>query len=131
MPEEIVRTNWTASTNVHRALIIKAIFICVLGLAAVYTHGLLVALAVAYGGSVALLGSALVWYHMWRAERRRANDAQQSLRIVFRCAVERLLMTIILLALGFAVFRLHALGLLVGFISTQLLAFLDSLKNRV
>jgi len=129
--EEIVRSNWTASTNVRRALVIKAIFICVLAVITLLTHGWQIASAVAYGGTVALLGSALVWYHMWRAEKRAGNDAQKSLRIVFRCAVERLVMTIILLATGFAVLKLHALGLLVGFITTQMLAFLDSLKNRV
>jgi F0F1-type ATP synthase assembly protein I len=110
---------------------IKAIFVSVISTIVVFTHGWEIAVAVAYGGSVALLGSLLVRYHMWRSEKTAGNDAEKSLRIVFRCAVERFVLTIALLAIGFAVLELHALALLSGFIATQMLAFLDTLKNRV
>ena len=89
MPEEIVRSNWTASTNIYRALLIKAIFLCVFAMIALFTYGWHITLAVVYGGGTALLGSLLVAYHMWRAERFIGNDAAKSFRSVMRC--ERML----------------------------------------
>ena len=131
MPEEIVRSNWTASTNIYRALLIKAIFLCVFAMIALFTYGWHITLAVVYGGGTALLGSLLVAYHMWRAERFIGNDAAKSFRSVMRCELERILLMAILLVIGFAVLKWHPLGILTGFIAIHSLTFIDALRRRV
>ena len=110
---------------------IKAIFLCVFAMIALFTYGWHITLAVVYGGGTALLGSLLVAYHMWRAERFIGDDAAKSFRSVMRCELERILLMAILLVIGFAVLKWHPLGILTGFIAIHSLTFIDALRRRV
>jgi ATP synthase protein I len=81
-----------------------------------------------FGGLIAFFNSMLLSWHMRRADRIAGDSAERSLRIVYLCAAERLILTIGLLALGIAVIKLQPLPLIIGFVAAQVAVFFGSIK---
>ncbi len=77
------------------------------------------ALAALYGGLIVVTNTLLQLWHMKRAERIAKEDANRILRIVYRCAAERLFSTIALFLIGLIKLKLDPLVLLIGFIAGQ------------
>ena len=90
------------------------------------------ALAVAFGGSIAL--AAALWQRrgLIRATHHAKSDASANLLSAYRCEVERWCLVIALFTIGLLGLSLQPLALLLGFFGTQvavLLGVFDRTKN--
>ena len=77
------------------------------------------ALAVLYGGFIAMLNAGILLWRTHLAQRRAAIDARQDLRLMYRTGLERLLLAGVLLALGMGPLKLDPLMLVAGFVLGQ------------
>jgi hypothetical protein len=73
-----------------------------------------------FGGAIALINVLLLEWRRYRVDKGPAIDARQSLRVLYRSALERLLLVALLFALGLGALALDPLALLSGFIAGQL-----------
>ena len=88
------------------------------------------AVAALFGGGIATVNIALLLWRRARAEGGRALSAGESLRLLYRTALERLVAVIALFALGMGVLQLHPLGLLTGFIVGQVALLFTENKGK-
>ena len=73
-----------------------------------------------YGGSVAIIGSLLLAWGLHRAGLKAANDPGQGNMLLLLNLLQRFVLMIFLLGLGFGVLKLNPIPLLIGFASVQL-----------
>jgi ATP synthase protein I len=78
------------------------------------------AVSTLFGGGIAMVNMALLLWRRERAERGRAMSAGESIRLLYRSALERFIAVIALFALGMGVLKLYAPALLTGFVVGQL-----------
>jgi ATP synthase protein I len=92
------------------------------------------AMAMLYGGSMVLVITALLHWRHRVAALIAEKDAGRSLRIIYRTAVERFLLTVVMFAVGIGVLKLEPLVLIGGFVlvlSAQMLDwFIESRMMR-
>jgi len=112
----------------RRLLVFQIILVVLLTLILAILEGYLAAKAGLFGGMIALMNTGLILLHDKRAQRSN-DDANRVIRYVYLCAVERMLLTIILFAVGLVALKLMPLPLLLGFIAAQLAAFLNGLSR--
>ncbi|NOY66823.1 MAG: hypothetical protein GXP13_05390 [Gammaproteobacteria bacterium] len=82
-----------------------------------------------FGGIIVLLNTGLMMMHNKRAAQQSDQDAQVILKYVYLCAAERLILTLILFAIGLLALKLLPLYLFLGFIAGQLAAFLNGIGH--
>jgi len=87
------------------------------------------AIASGFGGLIGIANTLLQKRHLLRAAKYARADANLNLREAYLCMAERWALTVVMLTLGFVVLKLHGLGLLSGFVITQI-ALLFSNTNR-
>jgi len=87
------------------------------------------AIACVYGGGIALVGTGLQRWYLIRAVKSAGSDAGKNLGKVYRCMIDRWLITIVLFAVAFIKLPLLPHPLLIGFCITQL-AVLFSFFSR-
>lgn len=75
------------------------------------------ALSAVSGGAVAAVNLALLLWRRQCAGSGPALSAAQSVRLLYRTALERFVVVALLLALGMGVLELHPAALLTGFIA--------------
>ena len=73
-----------------------------------------------FGGSIACANRLLLELRRHKADTGRALSAGQSIRLLYRTALERFVLVGVLFALGLGVWQLDPLALLTGFIVGQL-----------
>jgi len=111
-------------------LIFQVLLVSICAGLSIWQFDVVVAKAVLYGGLIAIINSLQLLRHLRRAERMAGSDANQNVRIFYICATERLIMTIMLFAMGLGVLKLLPLPVMSGFILGQLALFFGSLKNE-
>jgi len=89
------------------------------------------AVASLYGGSIAVVNSLLQLWHLGRAARTAGASPERNVRIIYRCMLERYVVTAALFALAIGIIGMTFLPLLAGFIVGQLALFFGSLRKRV
>jgi uncharacterized Tic20 family protein len=104
--------------------------ICLVVVVAGLWAGLGTALALLYGGLVAVANGALLVWRWHKGARDFHCDAGRHLRSFYRSALERFLVVLVLLAAGFALTGGHRIALLAGFAVGQLAWILTSLTLR-
>lgn len=82
-----------------------------------------------FGGAIALANVLLLEWRRYRTDKGRAIDARQSLLVLYRSALERLLLVALLFALGLGALGLDPLALLTGFVTGQLALLLTGTKR--
>jgi ATP synthase protein I len=82
-----------------------------------------------FGGAIALTNVLLLEWRCYQTDKGRAIDARQSLRVLYRSALERMLLVGLLMALGLVVLALHPLALLTGFVVGQMALLLTGTKR--
>jgi len=91
-------------------------------------------IATLYGALIVALNSLLQVRQLRRADRIAGLSAARNMRYLYRCAAERFVMTVALLAAGFGLLRLEPLPLLSGYIIGQVAVvyrqFLESSARR-
>lgn len=85
--------------------------------------------AVWFGGMMAVLNAVLLQWRRHRAETGPALTAARSLRLLYRTALERFALVVVLFALGLGVLGLAPLALVSGFVAGQLALILMGLKG--
>lgn len=76
-------------------------------------------LAVIYGSIIVVLTHRLQVWQLKRADRIAGLSAERNMRYLYRCAAERFIAAVALLAVGIIVLRLEPLPLLAGYIMAQ------------
>lgn len=94
------------------------------------TSGAGAAIAALFGGAIATVNIALLLWRRERANAGRALNAGESLRLLYRTAIERLGAVIALFALGMGILQLQPLGLLTGFIVGQVALLFTENKGK-
>lgn len=113
----------------HRLLKLQFILVAILVTGIALLAGTEAFKAALFGGMIALMNTGLMMLHEKRAAKRADNDAQRILKYVYLCAVERLVLTLVLFVVGLVALKLMPLYLLTGFITGQLAAFLNGLSH--
>ena len=81
------------------------------------------------GGLIAMVNVLLLEWRRWRADSGRALSAGESLRLLYRTAVERFVLVALLFVIALGTLQLDPLALLTGFIMGQLaLVFSEFIK---
>jgi ATP synthase protein I len=83
-----------------------------------------------FGGITAMLNVLLLLWRRHRADAGRALSAGRSLWVLYRTALERFVMVVLLFALGMGVLKLDPLALLTGFVVGQLALVLIGMKGK-
>jgi len=113
----------------RRLLIFQLISVTLVAVMAGLIAGTLAVKASLFGGIIVLLNTGLMIMHEKRAAQRSGQDAQRILKYVYLCAAERLILTLILFAIGLVALKLLPLYLLLGFIAGQIAAFLNGISH--
>ncbi len=113
----------------RRLLIFQIIMVGLITAVLASFDGFLAAKSSLFGGMIVLMNTGLMMLHDKRAARQAPDDAQRILKYVYLCAVERLVLTLVLFAIGLVALKLMPLQLLLGFIAGQLAAFLNGLSH--
>ncbi len=106
--------------DTRNVLLIQLLITAVITAVAGALSGKPVAIAALFGGLIVASNTLLQLWHMRRAGRIAKEDAERILRIVYRCAAERIFSTVALFLIGLVALKLNPLGLLVGFIAGQM-----------
>lgn len=91
-------------------------------------QGQLAAIAVLFGGGIAVVNTCLQKWHLHAAAKYAKADASKNLGRAYRCVAERWLMTITLFAIGFSVLT-NSFMLLAGFIAMQFVVLFGNLNR--
>lgn len=116
--------------------IVAVQFLLIAAVAGVFyaSQGWLAAVTVLYGVAIVALNSLLQVWQLKRADRIAGLSAERNMRYLYRCAAERFIATVALLAAGFGLLRLEPLPLLSGYIIGQVAVvyrqFLESSARR-
>lgn len=92
-------------------------------------HGFDQAIAVSYGGMMAVVNSLLRLWYSHRLKTAGA-DAGRNIRMLYRCVLERLLATAGFFALGLGPLTLEPLPLLLGFILVQAVMLTEGFQRK-
>jgi ATP synthase protein I len=94
-------------------------------------YGKPVAVALMFGGLMTVINTLLLARCMTRAEKIASKDPGKNLKLIYLCAAQRLLMTVVLFGVGIGLLKMKPLPLLLGFMLGQVAHFLNGVKNRV
>jgi len=83
-----------------------------------------------FGGLTAALNIGWLLWRRHRADSGRALSAGQSLRLLYRSALERFFLVALLFALGLGALELDPLALLTGFVVGQLALVFLGIKGK-
>ena len=115
------RIRMVLSTQLVLVLLTSAVFFLVSGGFQAGSAG--------FGGAIALINVLLLEWRRYQTDTGRAIDARQSLLVLYRSALERLLLVALLFALGLGALALDPLALLTGFIMGQVALLLTGTKR--
>jgi ATP synthase protein I len=115
------RVRMVLSTQLVLVLLTSAVFFLVSGGFPAGSAG--------FGGAIALINVLLLEWRRYQTDTGRAIDARQSLLVLYRSALERLLLVALLFALGLGALALDPLALLTGFIMGQVALLLTGTKR--
>jgi ATP synthase protein I len=83
-----------------------------------------------FGGVIAIGNLLLLEWRRGRTDRGPALSASQSIRVLYRSALERMGLVVMLFAVGLGLLRLDPLGLLTGFIAGQLGLLFTGIRRK-
>lgn len=89
-----------------------------------------IARGVLFGGLITVINSLQLLRHLHRADRVAGCDANRNVRILYLCAMERLVMTLALFAISLGALKLAPLPVICGFILGQAALLIGSFKSR-
>ncbi|HHL45005.1 MAG TPA: ATP synthase subunit I [Gammaproteobacteria bacterium] len=106
--------------TVRRVLILQLLI--VLGVTTVFLvlQGSYAALSAFYGGLIALFATWLMGWRITKAAETAAQDTSQGAFVIYAGAVQRFLLTLVLMALGMGTLKLAPVAILVCYALAQL-----------
>jgi len=117
--------------TVRRVLVIQLLI--VLGVSALYLAAAEAysAQSALYGGMIALLGTWLMAWRITKAAETAAQDTNQGAFVIYAGAVQRFLLTLVLMALGMGTLKLAPVAILVGYATAQLAYTFNKVDTRL
>ena len=116
----IIPQHQKPDSDIRLALLVQGGSVLVAAILVYAVYGQASAMAVVFGGLVALANSGLLAWRMRVAKRRVDTDAQQDLRMLYRTSLERFALVVFFLALGMGVLKLDPPVMIAGFVLGQL-----------
>lgn len=118
----------------RRILATQILLVVAVAVVFLYTDGWQSAAAVMYGSLIVVLNHRLQVWQLIRADRIAGRSAERNMRYLYRCAAEKFVAAVALLALGIGLLRLGPLPLLSGYLIAQFAMvyrwFLESSARR-
>ena len=87
--------------------------------------------AALFGGVIPVSGTLLVIWHSLRAEKLNSKETGDNLRVLYRCAIERIALVVLLFALGLGILNLEPLPLIAAFVIGQMVFVMGGLKAQL
>jgi ATP synthase protein I len=116
--------------GIRRLAVLQLALVAVTSIVFFTIYGGFQAGSVWFGGLTASLNVGWLLWRRQRADAGRALSAGQSLRLLYRSALERFMLVGLLFALGLGVLKLDPLALLTGFIVGQLALVFLGMKGK-
>ncbi len=116
---------------VLRPLIVQTALVLMAAVVGASLDGVDGAVAALYGASLTLVRTLLLLFHYRRAVNTAGVDAGLNLRIAYRCSVERMVLTVLLLGLGLGILKLDALALICAFVALQLIGLIGRFEDSL
>lgn len=116
-------------SGIRRVLLAQLLMVSLASAGFLVLSGGSQALAAGFGGGISLFNIMLLEWRRKQADRGGALTAGESLRVLYRSAIERLTLVALLFALGIGVLTLNPLAVLTGFIAGQLALLLTGLER--
>jgi len=121
----------SAARSVRKLAILQLLLIAASSVIFFMVYGAFQAGSVCCGGLIAMANVLLLEWRRLRADRGRALSAGESLRLLYRTAVERFVLVLLLFAAALGTLQLDPLALITGFIVGQLaLVFKELIKTE-
>ncbi len=118
----------------RRILIVQILLVAAVAEVFLYTAGWQSAAAVLYGSLIVILNHQMQVWQLARADRIAGHSAERNMRYLYRCAAEKFVAAVALLAIGIGLLRLGPLPLLSGYLIAQFAMvyqwFLESSARR-
>lgn len=118
----------------RRILITQIFLVATVAGGFLYTAGWQSAAAVLYGSLIVVLNHRMQVWQLTRADRIAGRNAERNMRYLYRCAAEKFVAAVALLAIGIGLLRLGPLPLLSGYLIAQFAMvyqwFLESSARR-
>ena len=105
---------------VRRLLIVQVALTLIIALGYLVLQNISGLFAALYGGSVTLAGTLLMAWRIVRAGEAAATEKQQGYIEIYIGALQKFILTLVLMAIGMGYLKLDPLAILVGFAVTQL-----------
>jgi ATP synthase protein I len=121
----------STARSVCKLAILQLLLIAATSVIFFMVYGAFQAGSVCCGGLIAMANVLLLEWRRLGADRGRVLSAGESLRLLYRTAVERFLLVLLLFAVALGTLQLDPLALITGFIVGQLaLLFTVSIKTE-
>lgn len=118
------------ASGTGRQLGLQLLFVTVATVIFFVIYGGFSAVSAGFGGTIALANSLLLGWRRSAADSGRALSGEASMRVLYRTAIERFVLVLVLFALGLGVLELDPVALLAGFIAGQLALFIDGITRK-
>lgn len=125
----IVREQLVRARPINQLLTLQLAGGCALFICVGMWQGGFIALAAVFGAFIGVCNTLLMKWHLVKTAQRAGADPAKNMSGIYRCVAERWVLTIVLFATGFVVFKLAALPLLLGFIAMQLIMLLANMRQ--
>ena len=120
----------SAARSVRKLAMLQLLLIAATSVIFLMINGAFQAASVGCGGLIAMANVLLLEWRRLRADRGRALSAGESLRLLYRTAVERFVLVLLLFVVTLGTLQLDPLALITGFIAGQLaLVFKELIKT--
>ena len=121
----------STARSVRKLAILQLLLIAATSVIFFMVYGAFLAGSVWCGGLIAMANVLLLEWRRLRADRGRVLSAGESLRLLYRTAVERFVLVLLLFAVALGTLQLDPLALITGFIVGQLaLVFKELIKTE-
>ena len=121
----------STARSVCKLAILQLLLIAASSVIFFMVYGAFQAGSVCCGGLIAMANVLLLEWRRLGADRGRVLSAGESLRLLYRTAVERFLLVLLLFAVALGTLQLDPLALITGFIAGQLaLVFKELIKTE-
>jgi ATP synthase protein I len=118
------------ASGVRKLVVLQLLLIAVTSVVFFLCYGGFQAASVWYGGAIASANSLLLEWRRRGADTGRALSAGESIRVLYRTALERFVLVALLFAVGLGGLELDPPALLTGFIMGQLALFIKEYKGN-
>ena len=118
------------ASGIRKLVVLQLLFTAVTSVVFYFCYGGFQAGSVWYGGAIASASSLLLELRRHGADTGRALSAGESIRVLYRTALERFVLVALLFAVGLGGLQLDPPALLAGFIAGQLALFIERIQRK-